>query len=260
MVPERIGLASELPPIVDGTTGEISFEIYTPVASATLLKNIALNSARKLPEMTGRKLRILASGPSAINAPLDGETMALNGALGLFFNSGRAPTYWAVCDPQRDPVLAFLDCPLPQDTTYLVASKCHPDVFERLKDHRVVVWHVSDFVDAERHPVPCGTSITTCSIPLAMRLGYPDLEIWGWDACFGEDGSDHAIPQKHAYTETLDVEIEGRVFKTTRAWALEAFDLGNKAWPIYRWLGMRIEVMGDGMVRAFLAGSRAELA
>ena len=258
----HIGVNADLAPIPDDFAGRVEFDLHTPVAGDEIRANIQGALGRGLPGLQSLApfARIIAGGPSARNAPLDGVTMALNGALKLFTDRGLAPTYWACCDPQGLMVEKFLAGPLPEETIYLVASKCAPEVFERLGDRRVVVWHVSDFAPAELLPVPCGSSVTTCAIPLLLRLGYPRQEIWGWDCCFGDDGETHANPQEHFYHEILDVEMEGRHFKSTRSWAMEAIDLGNKVWPIYQWLGLDITIMGDGMVRAFLAGSKAALA
>lgn len=179
------------------------FQVETPCRD-DVPSNIEHALSLGLPEADSeplRQLTVLANGPSALDAPLNGETLALNGAYGLFFNSGTRPTYWAACDPQRDLVLNFLDMPLSKETIYFVGTKCHPDVFKRLEGYDVRLWHISDYPS----PKPVRTVHTACSVTLVAlglmrRLGYRKFEIWGWDACF-IDGKHHAI-------ETHDLEPE----------------------------------------------------
>src|SRR5215469_5748983 len=112
--------------IIPGTP--VQFVHRTPVDMDGLIANVRWSSALGLPELRDfeypreETLNIIANGPSARGAPLDGPTLAINGALKLFTDMGRAPTFWTACDPQ--PLVAdFLRNP-PEETVYLVASKC----------------------------------------------------------------------------------------------------------------------------------------
>lgn len=247
-------MALDVGPLPQDMAGRvIEFDIKTPCDEATIRANIAHALRLGLPEAnaTPPRLTIVANGPSARQAPLDGLTLALNGAMKLFLAQGKAPTYWAACDPQ-ELVTQFLPDDPPKATIYLVASKCHPAVFEKLKGRDVRVWHVSDFVDDDTglRPVPCALTITTIAIPLMLQLGFPRQHIWGWDACYGDDGSNHAVPQAHHEPEIIELDLDGRIFRTTRSWAAEAQDACNKMLPIYRYLGLDLVIQGDGLVRA----------
>lgn len=226
----------------------------------------------------GPFLYVVANGPSAQQFDFERcairhheppcDSLAINGALKQFTRRGLAPTYWIACDPQRDQVMAFLDEDLPRETTYLVASKCHPDVFERLRDRRVQLWHVSDastrkLVEPHR-PIPTATSVTVCAIELMWREGYTHQQTWGWDGCF-IGGRHHATDQPHA-AEAIMLGVGGKVvmteqngegvtggewFETTGTWAGEAKDallLGHLA----RQCGVTIDVRGGGMFAAML--------
>ncbi len=265
-----VGLNTELEAIPEDFQGTVQFDLHTPCGEEQIRANIASALRRKLPEahLDGPFVRIIAGGPSARQAPLDGPTLAVNGALKLFTDEGKAPTWWACADPQGPAVENFLRGPLPEETVYLVASKCDPVIFERLKHRDVRVWHVSDFVGVlddtgqptGLFPIPCGSTVTTCAISLMLRLGYPRQEVWGWDCCFGDDGSTHANAQEHFFHEVIDLDIGGRNFKTTRSWALEAQDVVNKVWPVFTWLGTEVNIMGDGMLKAYLAYNAAYVA
>src|SRR5258706_1025573 len=165
----------------------VGFDIHTPHDRTGYKSHVAQHLALALPDADAEPLRnltIIANGPSAINAPLHGETLALNGAINLFFNSGRLPTYWAACDPQ--PIVAdFLPADPPHGIIYLVASKCHPSVFQKLQGRDVRLWHIDD------HPIPeslrsvaCASSVTLVAMQLMHQaFGYREFDTYGWDAC-----------------------------------------------------------------------------
>lgn len=173
----------------------VQFAVETPCRDE-VPSNIEHALSLGLPEADGddlKRLTIIANGPSALQAPLGGETLALNGALALFMNTQRAPTYWAACDPQRDLVLNFLDIPLSEETIYFVGSKCHPDVFKRLEGYDVRLWHISDYPTPKPvRRVSTASTVTIVAMGLMRRLGYRAFDIWGWDACYGPNGEQHA--------------------------------------------------------------------
>lgn len=233
--------------------GQVEFEIKVPVDDEGLRANVASCLARGLPEVgyspeRADRLTIIANGPTALQAPQDGPTLAVNGSLGLFEH---APTWWAGCDPQEG-MSAFLTDP-PRETVYLVASKCHPSVFEALKDRTVLVWHVDDRATwdliKDRDPVMTGVSITIVAFELMARFGFRSFTTWGWDGCY-LDGKDHAIPQR-TVPVNIDNEVGDRTFATTTTWALEAQDAWNKL------RGADIDIRGGGMVGAIFDFLRA---
>lgn len=194
-------------------------------------------------------ITIIANGPSARDAPLTGPTCALNGALQLFTEKGLAPTYWAACDPQ-EMVADFVPDDPPEETVYLVASKCHPRVFEKLAGRKVVLWHVSD--DAtwdlvkDRQAVLAWVSVTLCTPELLARLGWRQFHIYGWDGCY-IDGADHAVGQAHK-ADNIEIGLGDRAFPTTTTWALEA----QTACTALAGFPFPIHVHGSGFVPALL--------
>lgn len=240
----------------------VIFDVLTPLDDGTLADHVRQSLARDLPDLRDfeypwtEDLTILASGPSAKRAPLAGKTLALNGALKVFTDKGLAPTYWAGCDPQE--LVADFLVNAPKETIYLVASKCHPKVFETLtaQDCRVVLWHVGDEATkdilADRFPVACAVSITICCFELMARLGFRHFHVWGWDGCL-LDGSGYANAQLVASPE-VTIEIGDAAFASTHTWGLEAQDavhaLCRFPFPIH--------IHGGGMtgemLKAFLPG------
>lgn len=235
---------------------QVEFDIKTPVADSALVEQIRANLARGIEEVpVGAHKRgvmtIVASGPSAKTAPFGRHpTMALNNALKLFTEQGRAPTYWAACDPQ-EIVADFIPDDPPEGTIYLVASKCHPRVFDKLKDRKVLVWHVDDSGLDQlegRIAIPTAVSITLCALNLSRLLGYFSMDVWGWDACY-VDGKDHASDQPHSNAGDITVHFpDGRTFATTNTWAAEAQDAVNQM----QVADYRVTVNGDGMIKPML--------
>jgi len=230
----------------------IEFEIVTP--SNDLVGQVTAALALGLPDVAWRPeradaLTIVANGPTARQASLGGTTLALNGALKVFTDQGLAPTYWAACDPQALVADFLTDAPV--STTYLVASKCHPDVFRALAGHKVLVWHIDDFSTWELvkdlEPIMSAVSITICSFELMHRLGFRRFETWGWDGCF-MDGKAHATDQPGSDV-LKTVTLEGRAFETTGPWALEAQDAMNKL----RLSPYDVTIHGDGLIGAVYA-------
>ncbi len=245
----------------------VEFVIQTPVVDDIILSNIAHSAALGL-QMADRapiaELMIVANGPSASLAPLhaDVATLAVNGSLKLFTDQGLAPTYWACCDPQEH-VADFIPDNPPESTIYLVATKCHPRVFEKLKNRKVETWHINDYPSPFGHrSVRCASTVTLTIQTLMRYRGYRKFDVYGWDACYavldsGEiqhHASDKPLPD---YPEgTLDLcvgaqEVDGemvggRWFKTTRTWAAEAQDAVIQL----HHADYETRVHGDGLIKA----------
>lgn len=231
----------------------IEFDIRTPCTVETLEAHVAAARARGLPELSASevlhrgKLTLVANGPSALRAPLRNRpTMAANGSIKLFTSRGLAPTYWIGCDPQA--LMADFLTDAPPETTYLVASKCHPSVFDALKDRKVLVWHIDDVPSVTGNPatVPCATSVTLCALSVARLLGYRNIETWGWDGCFW-GSRDHAVSQPMNNQRITNLVGRER-FDTTPTWCAEAHDATLQL----PGADYTVNVKGGGMISAIL--------
>lgn len=210
-----------MPLLADGSVAQ---DIYVP--EADLRGHVAYALSLGLPEVElepgGETLTIIANGPSAGAFGFGpGDTLAVNGALQLFTASGAAPTFWAACDPS--PIVCNFLKDAPAQTTYLVASKCHPAVFDMLADRKVMLWHVDEAETRDmlqgRRMITTASTITVTVMELAA-LWYANLETWGWDGCY-LDGKDHAVDQEHHRHGDQAVVIGGETFASTRSWAQE---------------------------------------
>lgn len=227
----------------------ITFDIQTPKLDVQANVDYALGLGLPEIDVAQKHLTLIANGPSARHLDLSkvtGDTMAINGALELF--SGAAPTYWIACDPQA--LVANFVTDAPASTIYLIASKCHPLVFERLRHHDVRVWHVSDVPIPDKRQVPCAVSVTLCALLLAQRLGYRTIDVYGWDCCF--DGEAHhagpgglsSSPQRIEMTVESDPP---EVYESNPTWAAEVNDAAGIL-PVLRWVGCDVRIHGRSLV------------
>lgn len=189
---------------------------------------------------------MVANGPSARAAPRMANTLAINGAIRLWGAFG--PTYWAGGDPQE--LLADLIGEPQRNTVFLVASKCHPAVFDRLRGRNVIIWHVADDATwdllADRIPVAAWASVTISAFELMARMGWRKFNVWGWDCCVMDEKA-HAVDQL-LEAHLIPVEVAGRQFVTTRSWVHEA-QCGAQALAGFPF---PVTVHGPGLVPALL--------
>jgi hypothetical protein len=242
--------------------GEIEFALQVPCTDDQLAAHVAHALMLDLPHTQARKrLVVVANGPTAKQAPFDTDqpTLALNGALRQFTERGLAPTYWAACDPQA-LVAGFLK-DAPKSTTYLVASKCHPDVFKTLMDQGItpLVWHVADVPIPGHVRAPLCCSITmTAMWEMRLAFGFTDFDVHGWDACY-LDGEHHAGEARAPGSTDVTINyggqvigeevIGGRNFETTHTWAAEA-DFAQQFMQLCGYYDIGLTIHGDGMMAA----------
>ena len=242
----------------DAVNSQVVFDIKTPVNAEGIRSHVARSLAFGLPEADGlplRTLTVVANGPSARGRQFQGDTLALNGAYRLFAPES-PPTYWVACDPQQIVADFLGDVPF-ASTKHIVASKCHPAVFDRLRDYDTSLWHISDCDVGPLRAVPCAVSVTICALLLFQRLGYRRFEIYGWDCCYGPDGSHHASEDGPIKADDIEVEINGGAkFKTTTTWAAEINDIMGVL-PVLEWTGAEVNIHGEGMVAAIRRGLKS---
>ncbi|MDE1145705.1 MAG: DUF115 domain-containing protein [Azospirillaceae bacterium] len=239
---ERVDFIAELPLSGDAIRAHIRH------ALGLALPEVAAGS------LAGQAAMLVANGPSAHQAPLgpgrDRVSVALNGALGLFTARGLAPDYFVACDPQS-LVADFLRA-LPARTTYLIASRCHPSVFDALRDRRVLLWHldedeaISEIGDRAR--IGAGLSVTNAALMLFHHMGARCLDIWGLDCSATADGVHHAGPGS-IRGPYQPIRVGDRLFQSTPVWAAEAQQFLLHLHTI----DADVTVNGDGMLAAILA-------
>lgn len=119
--------------------------------------------------------------------------MTCSGSHKFLVERGITPTWHVEVDPR--PHKVQLIGPPCKETEYLIASTCHPAVFDHLEGYNVTLWHVFDAQDDAIRTLPPGEWALTggCSVGLrtmtiARFLGFTDLHIFGMDGSQGESG------------------------------------------------------------------------
>ena len=209
---------------------------------------------------------VVGSGPSVNETykDLQGDVIAINGAIGFLLGKGIVPK-WAMLWDAAEIVERFA-VPHP-DITYLVASRCHPKVFERLKDCKVVVWHAAgdmNIAELMNRPdviakQPCeeplingGSAGVTRGIFVATTLGYKEVNIFGGDSSYAADGSTHVSGGSLVPEKDVTVAIGNdppTYFRTTPEWCAQVEEYRAIYTILTCAAGITLHVHGDGMLR-----------
>lgn len=237
---------------------------------------------------------IVGSGPTIkhTHKELTGDVLAINSAIGYLLDQGIVPKFGVLWDGTE--IVEKFARPHP-GITYLVASRCHPKVFENLKGCNVVVWHAAgdhDIADVmcrqdvfekmgSLQPLICGGSAgVTRTIYLASVLGYTDLHIYGADSCYSAEGETHIrgslVPEKDILISLGDGSPGAPAvwFRTTPEWcqqvneyrSIYALTITGRLAAITQGpenkLAMNLHVHGESLFKAMhdrLAAKRASI-
>lgn len=174
-----------------------------------------------------------------------------SGSHKFLLERGIVPTWHVEVDPRAHKVA--LIGPPHKDTTYLIASTCHPAVFNHLQDYNVVLWHVFDTAEEGKRVLPpgewaltggCGVGLRTMTI--ARFFGFTEQHIFGMDGNEGPTGKHAAVHPSQA-KQSFSTEYKGKTYYTTPAF-LEA------ARTTFHELDMMPDVKatfyGEGLVQA----------
>lgn len=204
--------------------------------------------ARGLPELKFAAkhdgiISVAGNAPSLKHTWLElrGDVLAVNGAYDYL--KYRTPVKWAMFwDPSPQIAEWYLKDPI-QGVRYLVASQCHPAVFDALAGFRVTVWHVWRDTDIGYEPrIGGGPSAVLRGAMLARALGASEIDLHGIDASL--EGDVAHVGADHGAGNILDVKCAGRWFRTTGPLAIQvaAFEKMIETAPC------PIRVHGDGLI------------
>lgn len=180
--------------------------------------------------------------------------MSCSGAHRFLIERGIVPTYHIDVDP-RPHKIKLLGEPHP-DVEYLIASTCHPDLFEHLKGFKIKMWHIFDTSDDGLRLLPHGQWAITggCSVgvrtlTISRFLGFTEIHVFGMDGSFAEEGT-HAAEHPNSpksYSLVEYPEGSGRTYRTTPA-MLEA---ARNTWhELDMMKDTKVVFYGDGLVQS----------
>lgn len=182
---------------------------------------------------------IVGAGPTIkeTHKELVGDVIAINSAISYLLDNEVVPKFGVLWDGTE--IIEKFARPHP-DIIYLVASRCHPKVFERLEGCKVIVWHAAGDHDIAEvmikpevqdkmtpQPLICGGSAgVTRTLYVASVLGYTDIHLFGADSCYTGDDTHirgSVVPEKDILVSLGDGS-EGAPsmwFRTTPEWCAQ---------------------------------------
>jgi len=205
----------------------------------TLFANMDAAIARGYPQIkeaqpakTGAIL-LVASAPSvkgqlelikkmkAAGSPI----VAIKGAHDWLIDNGVMPDYALAIDPQEHRIAFYIPQP---SVHYMIASQCHPAMFDNLDGYQVTLWHPYVKKGQDR-PKNCmliggGTTSGLRAISLFYVLGYRQFELFGFDSC--NDGellrvNGEGLKEGDKLIE-VKIDPQGETFYCNTAMALQA--------------------------------------
>lgn len=230
-----------------------------------LHRNIRTNSAR--PNQIERRwiksedahdgvAVLVGSGPSLADTldevrrhQTQGHTiLAMNGAASYLADRGIVADYQVMIDPREETQQLIGPA-----RDYLIASQCHPVIFDRLpnaKLYHLQIEGIDDDLPTYDHPfalVGGAASVGNTSTVLAYVLGFRTLHLYGYD-------SSHRDAQSHAFHQKMNdgepncvVTWNNKDYRTSLTMKLQA----EKAQETLRALqdaGCAIHVHGSGLL------------
>lgn len=235
---------------------------------------------------TGKRCLIVGGAPSLKaclpdirwHARMGAQVVAINNAWRPLVRAGIKPAVVVMCDARPENAEFVQDAP--EGVRYLIASQCHPDVFDALKDREVVVWHVGFGDNAilkealepwwdegpNQRPcvlVPGGGTGALRALWLANFSGFRTIHMYGVDSSYADDGQHHAYAQPLNDGERImEAVLRGQdgVEKRYRAapWMLRQVEEFKQTWADLKKEGVRIHVHGAGLLPDVAAVLKAE--
>ena len=175
-----------------------------------------------------------------------------SGSHKFLVERGIIPEFHVEVDPRAHKV-ELIGSPH-KDVTYLIASTCHPKVFDHLAGFNVVLWHVFDNAEDGMRALPpnewaltggCGVGLRAMTV--ARFFGFTEQHIFGMDGNQRSNVGKHAAFHPSQAKDAFLTEYMGKKYWTTPAF-LEA------ARMTFHELNMMPDVKptfyGEGLVQA----------
>lgn len=153
--------------------------------------------------------------------------MSCSGSHKYLVEKGIIPNWHCEVDPRQHKI-KLLGEDIRQETNFLMASCCHPLVFDHLEMHnaQITLWHTYSGESESKLPevfprgdwvVTGGANVGLRAMVLARMLGFLDIHIFGMDGSFPENGNKHAADHPNQAKGHILAEFKGRKFATTTA-------------------------------------------
>ena len=193
--------------------------VYPQIKEAQPAKTGAILLVASAPSVKGQ-LELIKKMKAA-GSPI----VAIKGAHDWLIDNGVTPDYALAIDPQEHRIAFYKPQP---SVHYMIASQCHPAMFDNLDGYQVTLWHPYVKKGQDR-PKNCmliggGTTSGLRAISLFYVLGYRQFELFGFDSC--NDGemlrvNGEGLKEGDKLIE-VKIDQEGETFYCNTAMALQA--------------------------------------
>ena len=200
---------------------------------------------------------IVGSGPSLKKnwrklKRFKGDIIACNSACKFLLEKGITPQYM-MCFYADRLMLAFMQSH--PEITYLLASRCPPEAFDLVKDHKIVCWHAAGDdrleellvkYNREEPMVLGGSAAVTRTLYVAITMGYKTVHMYGVDSSY--IGMDTHITQSRTEERRLPVRVNDKVFITAPWMSQQAEDFKILVPLMQKINNTEIVVHGTGLI------------
>lgn len=201
------------------------------------------------------RMTIVCYGPSLLETwtQIRRPIMTVSGAHDFLTRGGMTPDYHVECDP-REHKATFTRNPN-KETEYLMASVCHPSIWQQLNGYNVKIWHsleskqTNDWVkrhDPDGIVISGGSNVGIRAIEVAGTLGYTKFDIHGMDFSF-KNGR-HAGPHPNETEREILVKLGGREYRTSK----QLYEGAREIVQIVCAYDCEWKFYGDGLLQAML--------
>ena len=197
----------------------------------TIRSQVMENTKRQLPQVqpyapNGMTALLVCGGPSLVETEQElveaywagGKVVCVNGTYNWCIERNIKPSAVVLLDA-REWNKRFIERAIP-DCKYLIASQCHPAVFDLCADRDTWIWHACSGGDEEHaminehyfgrsYPVTLGTTVGIRAISMLRMLGWSRADIFGLDSCWLND-------RHHAYEQPENPDKRFRVWLRPR--------------------------------------------
>lgn len=255
------------------------FEHCGNVTNETILSNISNNAARPLETVEFKKVCVCGSGPSLSYSlekikkriEMGFKIAAVNGSYKWLVSKGIIPDYFFMVDAREDLNLSFLSN-LQKDTVHIIASQCHPQIFEALKGYKVQLWQVDNYEgagDLIRKLSPKATILGGASnvgqscLNALFVMGFRIIHLFGFDGPVRSDEPLETKPAQHAFDQPQNAGeelrewfFEGERFIGTGTNAHDALMFVDR-YKTFKKLGLDIQVFGDNLLQKMARSTKS---
>ena len=204
--------------------------------------------------VANQSISLIGYGPSLEDSwrNITRPIMTMSGAHDFLIERGIIPEFHCEMDPRKHKAMMLNPHP---GVYYLMASVCHPLMWEKLKGFKVALWHcvssaeTSSWIarnDPDTLLVSGGSCIGLVAIHLAGCMGFNHFELHGYDGSY-RNGKRHAGKHLGHLHGTIDTKIWGNWYKTSRIMENSNVELQN----LCNWFPVFAVFHGEGRNQKF---------